>query len=213
MTTHNNEILSKSVSWSFSWQFPSPLQPPRWIPQHTPEDIPVSPAVEGHRQRQGEGQHPDHQQQDQQGPLGPHPLGQEGPGHGQPAVHAHQADQVDGHVHVGRRHVVHQLARRRAELPAAHGQVAQEKGRAEQHGGVRQRQVQHQQAGHGPLLHPAEHGPRHEQVPGEAQHERHGQDGDADLVADGHGGGGRRAGGGGGGVRVGRHHEGGKKPV
>lgn len=57
-------------------------------------------AVEGHRQCQDERNHPDSQQEEQQGTLGSHSLRHKRPCDSHPAVHAHKADEVDGHVHV-----------------------------------------------------------------------------------------------------------------
>lgn len=164
----------------------------------------ISPAVERHWHRQDECQHPHTQQQEQQDAFGSHPLGQKRSGHSQPAVHAHQADEVNGHVHVHTGQVMHQLACRRAKLPApAPSQVAKEERCTEQHKGIGHSQVQHQQTGHRAFLHPAQHRPHHKQVAREAQQEGQAQYADADLGlrAD------RQEEGGGGGADVGRHQE------
>lgn len=77
---------------------------------------------------------------------------------------------------------MHQLARGRAELPGPPpGQVAQKQRRAQQHESICQSQIQHQDTSHRALPYPAQHWPDHEQIPGEAQDEGQGQDGDADL--------------------------------
>lgn len=168
----------------------------------------LSPAVERHRYRQEEGHGPNPQQENQQRALGPHSLGQEGPGDGQPAVQAHQTDQVDGDIHVDAGQVVHQLAGCCAKLPTPPtNQVAQKEGSAEQHEGIGQSQVEHQQAGDRALLYPAQHGPDHKQVSRKAQQEGQGQDGHAHLLGDPRGGwgGGRPGGQGSGGGGVGLH--------
>lgn len=155
------------------------------------------PTVEGHGQCKDESHDPDHQHDDVQRLLLPQPLGQEGPDDGQPAVQAHQADQIDRYIHVDAAQVVNGLAHSATELPAfPSSQKPQEERGAQEHQGVSHGEVQDQEARHGASLDTTEHRPHHEEIPGKTKDEGKEQDGYPDLMGEREGCGGRHRGGG-----------------
>ncbi|TRZ00577.1 hypothetical protein DNTS_004499 [Danionella cerebrum] len=81
--------------------------------------------IKGHRQCHEESQEPNAQKDSHEPVLGPQPLRDKGPGDGEPAVSTHQADQVDGGVHVRAAQIMHHLTHSGAELPAPARQVTE----------------------------------------------------------------------------------------
>lgn len=153
------------------------------------------PAVEGHGQSHEEGHDPDPQHDDVECTLFPQLLRQEGSDDGQPAVQAHQADQINRNVHVHTAEIVHAFAHTCPELPALpSSQQTEEQRGTQEHQSVSHSQIQDQEACNRAMPDTTEHRPHHKEIPRKAKEEGKDQDGHSCLMGCREGSGGRRCG-------------------